>query len=245
MKFNKLSKILLTSVIMAFSMNSMAAMSVKDFEKKLKASNPKLEVEEIEYISNVNLYEFRAKDSTMLTYTNENLDFFLTNGQIIDPKNKKVINEERSLANVKKWFDKLPFDTSIKAKFGKGTKKIAIFTDPDCPFCKQLDKEIHSKLQGQDVTIHYFMNPLNIQGHEEAPLKARKIYCSSNKDKAWKDWMLEGKLPNNKGECKNPVADHKNLARSVGFSSTPVMIFENGTAINSGLSGEEIIQLLK
>lgn len=224
--------------------NSFAELSNKDMTAKLKKENPNLIVEEVTYLPDVKLYEIILQGNPTLNYTNENMDFFLVDGQIINPKNKANINTDRENINVKRFYKKLPFDTAIKVQYGKGTRAIAMFTDPDCPYCKATDKEIHTKLNKSDLTVYYFMNPLKIRGHEEAPLKARKIYCSPDKSKAWVDWMLNNKLPNNDGSCKTPLEQHKQIANSVNFNSTPITIFDNGLVVRGGLTAEKITEVL-
>jgi len=223
-----------------------AQLSNKDMSVKIKKENPNLPVDEVIYLPDVKLYEITLKNNAPLIYTNEGMDFFITDGQIVNPKNKTNISEARNFAGVQRFYKNLPFNTAIKIQYGKGTRSIAIFTDPDCPFCKTTDKEIHEKLTKSDLTIYYFMNPLNIQGHEQAPLKARKIYCSPNRAKAWTDWMLNGQLPTNDGTCKSASAldEHKNIANSVGFNSTPSILFDNGYVVKTALKAEQITEVL-
>lgn len=224
--------------------NSFAELSNKDMMSKLKKENPNLAVDEVTYLPEVKLYEVIIKGNPTLTYTNENMDFFLAAGQIINPKNKTSISADREEANVKRFYKNLPFNTAIKVQYGKGTRTIAVFTDPDCPYCKSTDQEIHKKLNKSDLTVYYFMNPLNIPGHEQAPLKARKIYCSPNRAKAWTDWMLNNQLPNNDGSCKTPLDEHKRIANSVNFNSTPTILFDNGYVVRTALTAEQITDVL-
>ena len=244
MEYLMRKQIILGLVISMLSMSSFAQMSNKDMLDKLQKEHPKLNVDSVEYIPSVKLYEIKRKGTPMLSYTNQNIDFLLAAGEIIDPVKKSSITSEREHQNVMKFFNNLPYNTAITYKFGKGTRKIAIFTDPDCPFCKETDKEIHSKLTNSDLTVSYFMNPLRIPGHEQAPLKAKKIYCSPNKEKAWTDWMLNGILPNNPGTCKTPVDQHKEIADSVRFNATPTIIYDNGLITRQKVTAEEIMQLL-
>lgn len=211
---------------------------------KFKKDYPALNVEKVSYIAPVKLYEFKTKGNLASNYTNETLDFFLVAGEIIDPKNKKNISVERQVANAKQFYKDLPFDKAITVKYGKGTRSVAIFTDPDCPYCKRTDRDLHSKLTNSDITIHYFMNPLNIQGHENAPEKARKIWCSPNRSKAWLDWMLRDQLPSNPGTCKNPVAETKEYSTRMGFNSTPTIIFDNGYILTQETNAEQIKEVL-
>lgn len=239
-----MKKISLTFLGLLFSLNAFAMTpqekSVFDIVQK---SYPELKTEDVIYLPEVKLFELKLKTSTSLTFTNSTVDYFYSAGELIDPKNKKSVSVERSLVGTQQFFKNLPVQKSIVVKYGKGTRKVAIFSDPDCPFCKSLDKEIHSKLTNQDITFYYYMNPLRIPGHEDAPLKARKIWCSNDKSKAWVAWMTTGKLPNNNGSCKNPVDETKALSDSVGFNSTPTLIFDNGVVLKSAAKAEDIINI--
>lgn len=224
--------------------NSFAQLSPKAMTEKLVKENPNLPIEEVVYIPEVKLYEIRLKNTSVLSYTNESVDFFLTAGEIIDIKNKTSITNQRETANVKRFYKNLPFSTAIKVQYGKGSRSIAIFTDPDCPFCKTTDKEIHTKLNKSDLTVYYFMNPLKIDGHEQAPLKASKIYCSPDRSKAWLNWMLNGQLPDNPGTCATPLAQHKKIANEVNFNSTPIVLFDNGYVFRGSITAPQITELL-
>lgn len=234
----KLTVIGLSLLMMAGTAFAQDATKMKD---RLTKSFPNLGIQNVEYVSEIKLYELKMKDNPVLGYTNEANDFFLISGELINPKSKVNYTREREFVKTKSFFNSLPVEKAIVVKYGKGTRKMAVFTDPDCPFCKSLDKEIHTKLTNSDVTIYYYMNPLNIPGHEQAPLKAAKIWCSKDKGKAWTDWMLNGVLPANDGTCKNPVAETKKFASDIGFNSTPRIIFDNGYTADQAVTGEQIM----
>ena len=212
---------------------------------KIKQTYPNLQVEKVNYLPDIKLYELILKGNRLLTYTNEDVSFFVINGEIVNPKTKENIAKDRTVWNIKDFYNSLPYDKAISIKYGKGTRGVAIFTDPDCPFCKVVDKEIHEKLTKQDVTIHYFFNPLNIPGHEEAPLKAAKIWCAKDRPQAFKDWMLNGKLPNNNGKCENPVAATKELSTQVGFNSTPTLVFDSGYVWKGQITSDAIMEVFQ
>ncbi len=218
------------------------AQNVSQMKEKIAKSFPNLNVEEVTYVKELNLYELRMKDIPTFSYTNENNDFFLINGELIDVKNKVNYTKDREFNGVKKFLASLRTDKAIVVKYGKGTRKMAVFSDPDCPFCKAMDQEIHTKLTNMDLTVYYYMNPLNIPGHEQAPLKAAKIWCDKDRSKAWVNWMLNGVLPTNDGSCKNPVADTKKFSAEAGFNGTPTIIFDNGYTARQQLSAEQIVQ---
>lgn len=210
---------------------------------KLKSSYPNLQVKRVIHYPEVNLYEVRLENTQLPYFINEAIDFFVLGVEVTDPKTKKNLTAEADINNTKKVFAGLPFKESFSHKYGKGTRKVAVFSDPDCPFCKEMDKELFTNLKS-DVTVYYFMNPLNIPGHEQSPEKAAKIWCSKNPSESWRKWMLEGVLPSNSPNCSNPVSKNKELARSLGFLSTPMIIFDNGFAVNRGISSAEMNTIL-
>lgn len=233
------------SVSLLLASNSFA-MS-KDEEillSKLNKDFPKLNIYDVVYLPDVNLYELHSKNNTLLTYTNTNIDYFYSNGIIVDIKNKKNVTAIRENLNIQRFLKNLPKNKAITIKYGTGERKIAIFTDPLCPFCKKTDIDIHTNLKKENITFYYFMNPLNIPGHEQAPLIADKIWCSSNKEKSWKEWIFNNKIPSNEGNCSTPTKDTKTIAEAIGFNSTPTLIFDNGVIWKGQISSTEIMNII-
>lgn len=242
-----MKKLLLGILLSAISAVSFAAPQTPQesaFLKKFNSAYPKLAINDAIYLPNVQLYELHKKGDIRLMYTNEVMGFVMMNGELLDLKNQKNLSKDREALNVNRFYAELPKEKSIPVKFGKGTRGVAIFTDPDCPYCKALDKEIHTNLSKQDMTINYYMNPLKIQGHEMAPMEAKKIWCSPDKSKSWVDWMLNGKLPSNDASCANPVEETKALATSVGFNVTPVIVFDNGYVVKGGIDAKQFLEIL-
>lgn len=226
------------------STSAFAALDNTAMLSKIQKEYPNLNIKEVTYLPEVKLYELKTSTNDPLSFTNENLDYFLLNGQIIDPKNKTNVSMDRDMEQLKSLFNSLPFDKAINVKFGTGERKIAIFTDPDCPFCKATDQAIFNQMTKDNVTISYFMNPLNIPGHEQAPLKAKKIWCSPDKAKAWENWMINSVLPDNPGTCANPVDETKALSTELGFNSTPTVMFDNGFMWRGQVQPEQIRDIL-
>lgn len=226
--------------------NNDVSVDTLSFKKKIITLYPKLDVVDVVYIKEVKLFEIRTKDSQFPTYTNINLDFFILDNQILDPKNFKNITLERDLDYTKEVFNRLNFKKAIPIKFGDGKRKIAIFADPDCPVCKEMDINLHKSGETINATIYYFMNPLNIPGHEGAPAKAAKILCSKNPSESWKTWMTTDKLPANEGaKCMDLVKEQKNLSVGLGFNSTPTIMFDNGYVIKSAIDTKKILEIMK
>lgn len=230
-------------ILMVFLFSSVSFAQNTDLLKhKLQTDYPSIKIESIDFIKQLNLYEIKVLGVPNYAYTNKDVDFFIINGELVDPKTKENYSKDLGFVKIKEFFSKLPKDAAITVKFGTGDRKIAIFTDPDCPYCKALDKEIHTNLLNQNLTIYYFLSPLQIIGHEQAPLKAKKILCDSNPSNAWKNWMLNNTLPTNSGDCKasENLTKSMKIAAENGFNSTPIIIFDNGVTSMKQLSANDI-----
>jgi thiol:disulfide interchange protein DsbC len=242
---NKSISALCLSIAATLSFGAIAsAKDVPAVAAKIKEVYPTLKFKNIVYIPEVDLYEVRIVDTNMLSYTNKDVKFFLVAGEIVDPLKKKNVSRERVMVNAAKFMNELDYKKAITFKYGTGERKIVIFTDPDCPYCKSTDREIHNNLTQDNVTVSYFFNPLQIQGHEQAPLKAAKIWCAPDKQKAFKDWMLNNILPSNDGSCPNPVKETKAIAESMRFMSTPTILFDNGHIATKSLDSNTIKEVL-
>ena len=149
----------------------------------------------------------------------------LFRSRLVDPKTKKDLTSTRLEALRQVDFNSLPMDQAIKVVKGNGERKVAVFSDPDCPFCRKLEKEGLATIT--DVTVYTFLFPL--EGlHPKAADKAKVIWCSPDRVKAWNDWILNGQLPKGSAECTTPLEKNAALGRKLGISSTPTLIFENG-----------------
>ena len=122
-------------------------------------------------------------------------------------------------------FNQLPLDLAVKKVKGKGERKIAIFTDPNCGFCKRLEKELK---QIDNVTIYQFLYPV-FPGSDE---KVRAVWCSKDRLKAWEDLMDNDIVPP-AGNCDTPTAKIMALGRKLKVNGTPALVFGDGT-INPG-----------
>jgi len=128
-------------------------------------------------------------------------------------------------------FASLPLDKAIKEVRGNGKLKVAVFSDPDCPYCKRLEHEFEKMT---DITIYNFMMPIPSL-HPDAARKAEILWCQPNPTQAWTDWMRKGQFPSGKANCENPVAETTSLGEQFGFNGTPTLVFPNGRS-QSGYS---------
>ena len=177
------------------------------------------------------LYEV-VVSGKQITYTDATGQFMLV-GDLIATKEGRSLTEERKAILNQVDFNALPFDKAIKEVRGNGALKVAVFSDPDCPYCKRLEREL-AKMT--NVTIYNFMMPLTSL-HPDATRKTVQILCQPDPTKAWTEWMREGKMPPAVSDCAKAASMQQTLALSeqLGFNGTPTLVFPNGT-VQSGYS---------
>lgn len=166
------------------------------------------------------LYEVVFEDQ--LVYTDEKMNH-LFSGNIIDMRTM----ENLTAAREKKLFainlGELPLDLAIKNVKGNGKRKLVVFSDANCSYCKSLEKELVGLT---DTTIYLFPISL-LNGSEE---KARAVWCSADRLKAWEDMMLKGVAPAPGKNCDTAaLAEFSLLAKKRKISVTPALIFGDGT----------------
>ena len=157
---------------------------------------------------------------------------YLFEGSVIDVKSRRDLTEERRRQLFALDFDKLPLDLAVKKVKGNGKRRLAYFTDPNCGFCKRLEKEL-SKVS--DVTLYLFLYPI-FQGSDEV---VRNVYCARDPVKAWDDLMLSGIVPAS-ASCKVPTDKVLALGRKLRVSGTPNLIFGDGMQVPGYLPAEEL-----
>ena len=178
------------------------------------------------------LYEIYA--GGQLFYSDEKGSVFVF-GSLIDGKTHRNITAEQQLAL-------LPLQDAIKrvnGNGGNGKRTLITFEDPNCGYCKKLTKEL---VNLKDSTVYTFMVPML---SEDSLVKSRKIWCSSDRLKAWDDWMLNGKAPAGSDNCANPLERNSKLAQSLGVSGTPAIFFPNGEKIPGYMPLDKIEKALK
>ena len=193
--------------------------------KIIKKTYPELSIKGIEKTDFNDLYEVYI--GGQIIYTNDNFDFLIVEGRVVDPKTRNDLTEQRLEELSRVDFNDLPLSDAIKVVKGNGERKIAVFSDVDCPYCKRFEKK--ELLNVDNITIYTFLYPLAI--HPEAEAKSRKIWCAKDRTKAWNAYILNDELPKNSGECKTPISRTLKLGKDLGISSTPTIILSDGKRI--------------
>jgi thiol:disulfide interchange protein DsbC len=146
-------------------------------------------------------------------------------GHVIDTRTKSDVTEQHMDQMMAADMPKLPYKDAIVRKFGNGSRRLVVFEDPNCHFCKDVEKNL---IALKDVTIYTFLIP--ILGPDSVA-KSRDIWCSSNSAKAWQSWMVEGMTPlRGMGQCDVAALDrNRALADRFRVNGTPAIIFDDGS----------------
>jgi len=232
-----LKKIISIALMSAFSTLAMA--DEASLKKAVEAAYPKFKVEKVTKTPYAGLYEVYM--GGQIIYTDEKLTFLIAEGRLVDPKTKKDITGERLEELTKIDFSSLPLDQAIKVVKGNGSRKMVVFSDVDCPYCKRLERNELTNIT--DVTVYTFLYPIE-QLHPDAASKSKLIWCANNRAKAWEDWILRDLLPSAAGTCEVPLEKVGQLARKIGVTSTPTLIFADGKRMLGAQPYKEIERML-
>jgi thiol:disulfide interchange protein DsbC len=206
--------------------------------KAAQTKFPRANVQGVTKLPFLGLYEVII--SGEILYTDENFDYIIYEGNIIDTKTDQNFTEERKRKLTMIPFEDLPLDLAMKKVKGKGERKMAVFTDPDCPFCKRIEQDL---AKVDNVTIYMFLFPIDSL-HPQATDKAKRIWCSPDKVKAWDDYMQKGVAPSAAPTCDNPVAKLVEFGSKRGINATPTLVFPNGDRVPGAISAAQIEKLL-
>lgn len=327
------SKSILSLIVGSLLISSAAHADVNSVKSILSAKFPNIVKlnPDIKALPSAGLYQITANN--MISYTNENVDYFLVGGELLvsdgtivknitieerakivqntdkpignaiattvdgkvidDPnsvqlktdqaarstvpteltveQSRKLIESKRSeidttgkiktvdpRENVSKVFAGLPFEKAAKIVYGKGERVIAVFADPDCPYCQQLDKAMSEKGGELNLTVYIMPWPLSI--HPYANQKVDYLWCEADKGAAWKswmdysansysedseatwkDWLKETGRPE-KAICdtQSPREEIREIAKTYSFRYTPTIMFQNGMVFNGSLTLDEL-----
>jgi thiol:disulfide interchange protein DsbC len=238
----KTMKSILFTALLTSAIASSAFADEASLRKAIEATYPQVKVDSVTKTAFGGLYEVFA--GGQILYADDKLTFLITDGQLIDPKTKRNITGARLEELTKVDVATLPLDQAIKVVKGNGSRKLYVFSDPDCPYCKRLEQ--NELINITDVTIYTFLYPLE-QLHPDAGNKARAIWCAPDKAIAWQDWIDNGQLPKTTATCDTPIDKIADLGKKYNITSTPTLIFADGKRmlgaypakdIEKGMSGQ-------
>jgi thiol:disulfide interchange protein DsbC len=205
--------------------------------KTLKERMPHIHpIDEIKRTPMPGLFELRV-DGTEIYYTDASANF-LIQGHLIDTKNQRDLTEERIQKIMAVDFKSLPFKDAIVIVRGKGERKMAIFEDPNCGYCKRFERELQSI---DNVTVYLFLYP--ILGKDSVD-KSKAIWCAKDQSKAWQDLMLRDQAPNSTGCDAAALKRNVDFGQKQRINGTPTTIFSDGSRISGAVEIAQIEKML-
>jgi thiol:disulfide interchange protein DsbC len=165
---------------------------------------------------------FEVQLNGEIFYTDANAKY-LIQGEVIELASGQNLTEKRQAdLNRIRWSD-LPLGNAVKMVRGNGSRQLAVFADPNCGFCKRLEKTFQ---QLDNVTVYTFLLPIL---SADSMQKSKQIWCSADATKAWLDWTISNTTPSGKGDCTTPIDKNLALAKSYGVTGTPTIFFTDGS----------------
>lgn len=206
--------------------------SVAEIEARLKSLYPATRITAVRPAEVANLYEVTMGRN--VAFTDATGRYFIF-GHLFDMREQTDLTAQRLTEITRIDFGRLPLEDAIKTVKGNGSRHLAVFSDPDCPYCKSLEREL-DKLD--NVTVHTFLLPLDGL-HPEAKGKAERIWCSPDRAKAWAAYMSKETLPD-RAPCPTPIQRIAELAGSLGINGTPTLILSDGSLIPGVVPATEL-----
>jgi thiol:disulfide interchange protein DsbC len=204
--------------------------------KNLQERLPQLgKVDEVSKAPIPGLWEVRI--GTDLYYTDADANY-IVQGAIIDTKQQRNVTEERQEKLLRVDFAQLPMKDAFTIVRGNGKRKIAIFEDPNCGFCKRFERELQKV---DNVTVYMFLYP--ILGPDSAD-KSRNHWCAKDRGRAWQDWMLRGQAAA-VADCDTAaLARNVEFGRKYRITGTPTTVFADGTRVPGAMSAQQLEKLI-
>jgi len=165
---------------------------------------------------------FEVQINNEIFYTDSTAKYLIQGEMIELATGANLTAKRQEDINRIKWSE-LPQANSIKIIRGNGSRQIAIFSDPNCGYCKRLERTLQ---QLDNVTIYNYLIPIL---SADSALKSRQIWCAADQIKAWNDWMLSNITPSGKSDCSNPIDRNMAIAKTYGVNGTPTIFFTDGS----------------
>lgn len=201
--------------------------------KNLGERIPQLkQIDEVSKSQISGLYEIRVNGNEI--YYTDAEGNYLVQGNLIDTRQKRNLTEERIEKLSAIAFESLPFKDAFTIVRGNGSRKLAVFEDPNCGYCKRFEKDLQKI---NNVTVYLFLYP--ILGPDSGE-KSRNIWCAKDKVKAWQDWMVRDVTPA-AASCDNAaIARNVELGRKFKITGTPTLVFADGSRVPGAIGVDQV-----
>lgn len=229
-------KLFMSMLVLSF-FSGVAYADEAAIRQAVQAQFPEHKLDSLKKVPFLGLYEVVLGEDVF--YVDEKAEYFFF-GHVVDAKTRNSLTNDR-VQEIKAArrvpLDTLPLQYAIKTVKGDGARKLAVYTDPNCPYCKKLEKEL---LSIDNITIYTLLYPV-LNGSMEL---SKKIWCAENQIKAWDDFMLRNVAPTSK-ECETPLDALVKSGRENRVSGTPTLIFADGSIVGGLIPAAAIEEKLQ
>ena len=203
--------------------------------KALGERYPQLKIDEVRRSPVAGIWEVRY-DGVDILYSDATGDHIFVSGALVETRTRTDLTEQRIEKLLAVAWDRLPLKDGITIRQGSGARKLAVFVDPNCGYCRRFERDLATV---KDVTVHVFLIP--ILGPDSVA-KSRDIWCARDPAVAWRRYMLEGVQPSKAAASCNVDALDRNLAfsRTHRINGTPAVFFEDGSRRPGAIPAEQI-----
>ncbi len=215
--------------------STLSLANVDTVKSSLAKQHPNLKIENIQTTDMKGIYS--GSMDGQVVYVGEDAQHILM-GSMFRLSDQKNLTKDLVLKQNSIDWKKLPLQDAVKMVRGNGKRQIAVFSDPNCPYCKQLETEL-SKLN--DVTIYTFIYPIKTQ----SIAVSKQVFCEKDPALAWSNLIAKGIQPSSKKTCANPIERNLSLGKSLGLNGTPAIIFSNGFKVMGAYPAQEIEKMWK
>jgi thiol:disulfide interchange protein DsbC len=218
----RLRPAVLATLLAAATLPALGGPVEDQIKAEFKKSVPEAPVDSVRKMPNSSLYEVVVGGD--IIYTDEKASFIVM-GPMIDLKTKENLTDARLRQVNAISFEQLDTKNAIKIVRGNGSRKLAIFEDPNCGYCKRFERDL---LAVNDVTVYVFLYPILSQNSVD---QSKQIWCSKDPGKMWLDHMTKDLAPAGEGSCATPLDQNLAFGRSKHINGTPTLVFENGERV--------------
>jgi thiol:disulfide interchange protein DsbC len=229
---------LLTLAIAGAARAAAPSAEIDHLKSVLKERFPEVPIEAVMPSPIPGMYE--VDTATDIVYSDASGEHVIM-GNMLETKGRQNLTalrwDERNTID----FATLPLDLAIKNVKGDGSRVLAVFSDPHCPFCQKLEKELE---QMNNTTVYTFLFPIE-QLHPGATKDAHALWCSTDRPDAWKKWMLTQTSPSASKSCtEDPLTKIHDLGDKLRVQSTPTVFLSDGRRVTGALPAAQLEERL-
>ena len=229
-------RVLVTAVLALAGASTFAQEAA--IRKNLGSRLPEFQkIDEVTKTEMPGIFEVRVDND--LFYTDAS-GSYLIQGHMIDVNQRRNVTAERMEKITAIAFDSLPTKDAFTIVRGNGKRKIAVFEDPNCGYCKRFERDLQNV---DNITIHMYLYPI-LGG--DSPAKSRAVWCAKDRAATWQDLMVRDKpAPAADAKCDvDAIARNVELGRKLRITGTPTLVFADGTRVPGALTSAQVEQRL-